>query len=236
MIQKAIKLKKQIVRDFSNSLYDTDIHSFQKAIFDEIKVLSFSMREDFQRVNNCLKDMTIFTPPCAYINQQCELDTIQIFDLNTCIRASYLDLKNQISADTNVHLNLTPLPKVQVNVAQINQALKSLIVNASEAISDDGNIVVASKHTQQSIIITISDDGCGISKNAQQNVFDPLYTTKKQGESTGLGLAISHDIIKKHGGKLSVSSELNKGTKFTFTLPIYTTQADSLRASTPIFH
>ena len=66
--------------------------------------------------------------------------------------------------------------------------------------------------------IQVEDDGCGIAPEAQQTLFEPFFTTKPGG--TGLGLYISHDIVKRHGGRLAVSSEPGRGTTFVVELPL----------------
>ncbi|MBT4092159.1 MAG: two-component sensor histidine kinase, partial [Deltaproteobacteria bacterium] len=68
--------------------------------------------------------------------------------------------------------------------------------------------------------ITISDDGSGIPKDKLNRIFDPFYTTKSVKTGTGLGLSISYDIIKAHGGRISVKSESEEGTHFTIILPL----------------
>ena len=70
------------------------------------------------------------------------------------------------------------------------------------------------------VCITITDFGCGISKDILPYIFDPFFTTKPIGEGTGMGLAISYQIIEKHGGKIEVISEFGEGAEFVVTLPI----------------
>jgi signal transduction histidine kinase len=66
--------------------------------------------------------------------------------------------------------------------------------------------------------LQVEDEGCGIAPEAQQTLFEPFFTTKPGG--TGLGLYISHDIVKRHGGRLAVTSEPGRGTTFTVELPL----------------
>ena len=70
------------------------------------------------------------------------------------------------------------------------------------------------------IAIEVEDTGEGISESNAKQIFDPFFTTKSEGKGTGLGLSISHGIITDHKGKLIVSSEKGKGTKFTIELPL----------------
>jgi two-component system NtrC family sensor kinase len=85
---------------------------------------------------------------------------------------------------------------------------------------EKGSILISSRVVDKQILIYVTDTACGIEPSALKKVFDPFYTTKKEGEGTGLGLAISYDIIKEHNGDLAVSSELGKGSQFTISLPL----------------
>jgi signal transduction histidine kinase len=77
----------------------------------------------------------------------------------------------------------------------------------------------------ESIIVTLSDTGHGISEEVRERIFDPFYTTKEHG--TGLGLSISYGIIEQHGGTISVDSVMDKGSTFTISLPILTSEVSS---------
>ena len=73
---------------------------------------------------------------------------------------------------------------------------------------------------KQSVIITVTDNGNGIPKDMIDKIFQPFFTTKPSGAGTGLGLSISYDIVKTHGGELSVDSTEGKGSSFTIQLPL----------------
>ena len=110
----------------------------------------------------------------------------------------------------------------------------NLIVNACDAIqirqqSEEnvkGKIAVTCKMstsgsaTQQYIEVTIKDNGCGMSDETKNKLFEPFYTTKAVGAGTGLGLSISFGIVQKHGGALTAESELGNGSVLTLTLPL----------------
>jgi two-component system NtrC family sensor kinase len=96
----------------------------------------------------------------------------------------------------------------------------NLLVNAAHAIQDNGEIHISTKRDEGDVVITVRDTGSGIPPDVITRVFDPFFTTKEVGKGTGLGLSISYDIIRKHGGTISVSSEVGKGTTFTIRLPI----------------
>ena len=104
---------------------------------------------------------------------------------------------------------------------QLQQVFLNIIMNALQAMNQSGKISVGtqkSKHeTNSFIVVTIEDTGAGIPAENLQRIFDPFFSTKERG--TGLGLPIADDIIKKHGGRISVRSEVGKGSTFEVWLP-----------------
>jgi len=104
---------------------------------------------------------------------------------------------------------------------QIKQACVALIVNASEAVLENGEIIISTSNPDnESIIIDITDNGIGIPEDDLPHIFQPFFSTKHDTSGIGLGLAIVHGIIKSHNGKIEVKSELGKGTTISITLPI----------------
>jgi len=96
----------------------------------------------------------------------------------------------------------------------------NLLVNACDAIEDQGKILVRTTNHGDGIRIEITDDGPGISEEMMSRIFDPFFTTKPIGVGTGLGLSLSHGIIERHAGRLSVESERGVGTSFLVDLPL----------------
>jgi len=88
-------------------------------------------------------------------------------------------------------------------------------------LSESAKIMIdEKKRIPGSIEISISDNGPGIDKKLKDKIFDPYTTTKIGGENTGLGLSIVHSIVKELNGKITCSSAVGKGTRFTITLPV----------------
>ena len=101
----------------------------------------------------------------------------------------------------------------------------NLLVNAAQAIETTGRITVRSGFENQHVWFEVLDTGKGMPEEVRKRIFEPFYTTKPVGKGTGLGLSISYDIIvKKHGGRIDVTSEPGLGTCFRLWLPL--NQAD----------
>jgi signal transduction histidine kinase len=96
----------------------------------------------------------------------------------------------------------------------------NLLVNASQAVGDRGTVQVATTALDSSVVVTISDDGCGIAPEDLPRIFDPFFTTKPVGDGTGLGLSVIYSIIERHHGSIDVQSKIGEGTTFTVTIPI----------------
>jgi len=104
---------------------------------------------------------------------------------------------------------------------QIKQACVAIIVNASEAVLENGEIIISTRNPDEdSVVIEVSDNGIGIPEDDLQHIFEPFFSTKHDTSGIGLGLAIVHGIIKTHKGKIEVKSELGKGTTISITLSV----------------
>jgi hemerythrin-like metal-binding protein len=128
---------------------------------------------------------------------------------------------NELKSKAKITRELTPLPPVRCIPGQINQVLMNTLINASQAIKDHGDIRLRSGSDDKGVWIEITDNGCGMTPEVLQHVFEPFYTTKPVGKGTGLGLSISWDIVvNKHGGRIDVKSEPGQGSSFTVWLPL----------------
>jgi len=114
------------------------------------------------------------------------------------------------------------LPSIQCDFRQIQQVLLNLMSNASEAMTQGGELTVTAKQIEGEdfLEVVISDTGCGIPKEDLKNIFEPFFTTKEEGKGVGLGLSVVYGIITRHNGSIEVESEFNKGSAFKVRLPI----------------
>jgi len=104
---------------------------------------------------------------------------------------------------------------------QIKQACVALIVNASEAVRENGEITIRTSNPEEdSVKIEIVDNGVGISEEDLPHIFEPFYSSKHDASGIGMGLAIVHGIVKTHKGKIQVQSEAGNGTTISITLPL----------------
>jgi len=149
---------------------------------------------------------------------------------NEYVRLSYHGLRAKekaFNADFKTDFD-DSIPKVNVVPQDIGRVLLNLFNNAFYAVHEkkkrlNGNyqplITVSTKRGNKAGVISVSDNGMGISKSVQDKIFQPFFTTKPTGQGTGLGLSLSYDIVKAHGGELNVQSIEGEGTTFTILLP-----------------
>jgi signal transduction histidine kinase len=114
------------------------------------------------------------------------------------------------------------IPMMNVDRSGIQQVLLNLFINSIQAMPKGGDLKVLTRLSDslKEVRIDVEDTGEGIPSDQLNNIFDPFYTTKREGEGTGLGLSVSYSIIKKHGGSIQVKSVLGQGTCFSIYLPI----------------
>lgn len=127
-----------------------------------------------------------------------------------------LATKQQITFE--VATDLRPVPPVLGNAAELREVLLNLVFNAIDAMPKGGRLAVATQAKNDRVLMTVSDNGVGMSPSVKERIFDPFFTTKGPGGS-GLGLAIAADIVERHGGRLTVKSAVGKGSTFVVDLP-----------------
>jgi len=102
---------------------------------------------------------------------------------------------------------------------QFVQVLVNLLVNAGQATAPGGVVSLITRRQGERVRVEVRDTGTGMTEETKQHLFEPFFTTKPPGLGTGLGLSVVHGIIKSHGGRIEVASELGKGTCFILDLP-----------------
>ena len=143
-------------------------------------------------------------------------------DIGEILRSSANLISHQKRGD-NIKIEIdiaenTPL--VNADGGQVQQAVIALATNAIDAMPDGGSLRFRTYPQHNSVAIEIEDTGVGIPAEDMSKIFEPFFTTKEVGKGTGLGLAVCYGIITDHSGRLSVRSNIGKGTTFTILLPV----------------
>lgn len=168
------------------------------------------VQNEVKRITGIVQSLLVFSKPTAR--------NPRIFDVNEVIQ-EIIDLESSEMVAKKIETeHVQNAPKVLADPGQIKQALLNLIMNAMDAMKKNGGkLSVRTKPSKYGVEITVEDTGCGIPPEKLSHIFDPFYSDKDKG--TGLGLAVTHSIIQNNGGRISVISEVGKGTKFTISLP-----------------
>ena len=144
-------------------------------------------------------------------------------DLVSFLNKTIGQIRNEFSKQ-NVTIELETddnLPKVKINPVGIRQVIINLLMNAKEAIAQDGHIKIKLQSQKDFVHIEIEDNGRGIKKKDLKQIFTPFFSTKPKG--SGLGLYVVKKIVEEHEGSVSIQSEVGKGTKVKIKLPIGST-------------
>jgi signal transduction histidine kinase len=175
--------------------------------------------DGLKRVTTIVKSMKEFAHP----------DTAEMIatDLNHAIESTLIIARNEYKYVADVETVFGVLPPVVCHPGEVNQTVLNLVVNAAHAIEElvkgtekRGSISVKTSVEGELVVVAISDTGGGIPETIRDRIFEPFFTTKEVGKGTGQGLAIARSVVvDKHGGELSLISEVGKGTTFFIRLP-----------------
>ena len=158
---------------------------------------------------------------------------VKPLDLNQLMEETS-DTFRRTRKEITIHRELAEdLFAIEADQAQIEQVLFNLFVNAADAMSGGGDLVLNTMNTTHNnmkgklydpkpgnyVLLTVTDTGTGMDKKTMERIFDPFFTSKEMGRGTGLGLASAYGIIKGHGGYIDVESKKGHGTTFSIFLP-----------------
>ncbi len=143
-------------------------------------------------------------------------------NLNEILR-EVLELVRHKSRYEKVDIQLSlqeDLPDVLGDPSGLRQICMNLLMNAHQAIHGSGVVEISTSTHGPTVLFQIRDTGCGISKDDIDQIWDPFFTTKEVGQGLGLGLAVTYNIVKRHGGDITVESQQGTGSKFTVRMPV----------------
>ena len=179
---------------------------------DDIDLLVKESLEGSERVQQIVRGLNRFS--------RVDDEEYKDANINECIESSINIVWNELKLKAALQKDYGNLPHTKCYPLKLSQVFINFLINAIHAIEKKGTIKIKTWQKDEAIWITISDTGCGISKENQSKIFEPFFTTKEAGRGTGLGLSVSYDIIQRHKGEISFKSEKGKGTTFTIRIPI----------------
>ena len=181
---------------------------------DEMQGSLDLIASESKRCGELVKNLLSFSRVSPMNLAWCDLNQV----IDRCLR---LVQHKMDMAGIQLNLELAAdLPPAHCDPAQIEQVVLAMVINAIDAMPQEGNLWISTRVTADSTMeLIIRDDGIGIPAEHLPHIFEPFYTTKEAGGS-GLGLAISQNIVERHGGQIEVNSVVGQGTTFKIVLPV----------------
>jgi len=194
-------------------------------VLDDTQELINESIDGVNRVKDIVLNLKTFSHPGGDNRQPANLNEI----IDSTLKIIWNELKYKVTIEKDYGENL---PELMCSPGQLSQVFMNLMVNAGQAIGDQGTIRLHTRLDGENLIATVSDNGSGIAPQNLKQIFQPFFTTKEAGKGTGLGLSLSFGIIEQHGGQIEAESALGEGTTFIITLPLNSTApADSSAAA-----
>jgi len=194
------------------------IHEMEKQVdlegmLEDLPSLIRESQEGARRIREIVLDLKNFAHPGE--------DAFSRADINQNLDSTLNVVWNELKYKAVVKRDYGDLPEVECSVREINQVFMNLLVNAAQAIDEQGEIEIRTRSEGDHVSVSISDTGCGIPEENLMKIFDPFFTTKEPGKGTGLGLHVVYGIVKKHRGTIDVRSRVGEGTTFMLRLPVH---------------
>jgi signal transduction histidine kinase len=187
--------------------------------FDEAEELLFESLEGVDRAAEIVRGVMGFAHAGPSTRESADVNDL----LEDVLRMAAPQLRHGVT----VARDFRDLRPVYCSPQELKQVFLNLVLNAGQAVENDGNIRIATDWVKDDVVVRVEDDGPGIDPKNLDRIFDPFFTTKNVGEGTGLGLGIAHQIIRAHGGAISVTSEPGARPTFTVRLPIAIENAET---------
>ena len=228
------KLQKELREKENLALIGEVVSSIAHSLSNPLNIISgnadylmFDRKEsdkDYEELKTILDEATRITKSIRHLlnfsrPMHTEKSDNNLNELVTKVVSDYkfTAANKEIKIKKNLQKNL---PLFKFDNSQIEEVISNIVTNAVQAINKEGEILVKTSTEGNKIVIEISDNGKGISKENLPKVFLPFYSTKEYGKGTGLGLAIAKRVVNEHKGDILVESKSGKGTKFRLIFPI----------------
>lgn len=217
-LSEYIAAGEQAVATCGDSVDASRLHELRKRlkieyIMNDARQLIAESQDGAGRVRRIVQDLKSFS--------RVDQTETALVNLNEALETTINIAWNEIKYVAALNREYGDIPEILCFPQQLNQVFLNLLVNAAHAIGEkQGTITVRSWSEKEYVFVSVADTGCGIPDEIRQRIFEPFFTTKEVGKGTGLGLSISYEIIRKHGGEISVESEVGQGTAFVVRLPV----------------
>lgn len=197
----------------------------------DARVLLSEALDGIERITQIVQDLKVFSR--ARTDAQISATDTHL-TLDTALRLT----ENHIQHKAQLIRKFGEIPPVAAIESKLTQVFLNLLINAAQSIEagafSQNRITVSTELVDHRVLIEIEDTGCGIPSEHQDQIFEPYFTTKPEGEGTGLGLSLCHRMVEAMGGEVRVHSELGAGTKVSVYLPkAASTKNAPARALTP---
>ena len=184
-----------------------------QADFDESLAI---ILQECRRCSGIVRSLLTFSPRKTTQRGQTDLNQL----VKTVLRILHHRLKRYPDNLIRLHLD-DALPSIHGDVAEIEQVILNLVLNALDAIGDNGTIDIRTFTCRRGqVCLEVADNGCGIPPDDLPKLFEPFFTTKPVGKGIGIGLSTCYHIIRSHGGEIEVASVPGEGARFTVRLPV----------------
>jgi len=220
-----------IAHDFNNIL--TGITGYTEMLLASLRPAD-PLIDDIEEIRKSAGRASALTAQLLAFSRKQTIEP-RVLDLNALIQHSSRMLRRLIGED--VELQFLPgsdLGRVRTDPVQVEQILVNLAVNARDAMPNGGRLSICTANIEvdaafcqsrpdaqpgEYVVLTVEDNGCGMSPEVQQHLFEPFFTTKPKGKGTGLGLSTIYGIVQQNRGFLTVRSEVGNGTSWRVYLP-----------------
>jgi two-component system, NtrC family, sensor kinase len=183
-----------------------------EAILGDMPHLIEESRNGSRRIMDIVRNLKTFT----------RLDEAgwKFADINECLECTLGILGNELGNKAVLIREYGLLPEIMCHPGRLNQVFMNLLHNAAQAIDEHGTITVRTALEYGYVRVEITDTDHGIDDSIRDRIFEPFFTTREVGAGTGLGLSASYDIVKEHGGEISLESQAGEGATFIVLIPV----------------
>ena len=188
-------------------------HQAQDGLVKDLHLIESNVK----RISRIIRSLLDFARHNSGEEEHKEIDLVYLVNQTLNLMHHLLE-KSRI--DAQIHVDADERSRIAGNTGEMEQVFLNLIINALQAMPDDGGeLDIAIDRTEEQVIVRVQDTGEGIPEENLPRIFDPFFATREETGGTGLGLSIIFGIVEKHNGRIEVDSDLGQGTTFTLTFP-----------------